>query len=278
MDSPFSKRTLFTAAVALTATATIGTAAVLAATPEIATDVKPVVEKLVPELAGLFVVATVMESALTTLFTWRLYREFFNGRAVKTVVMFAFGLAVVQVFDYDIFHRIIIASGGTGDPGTISAILSALVLAGGSAAVNELFKRLGLRSPLPAPEDTPKPGQGKAWVSVRIVPAKTIVGDLGIHIDALAAPTEDEKAIPPLAGVLAKRTIVERFKSVFSTDPLRFPPSGGRTVDAGATVYRIVVTGRRKSGDGGILESFAEEIHLGRFAERAIIDLVRTIE
>lgn len=73
--------------------------------------------KLLGELTGLFVVATVMESALALLFQWRLYREFFNGRAVKTVVMVAVGYAVATQFNYDIFDRIVRLAGGEGgDP------------------------------------------------------------------------------------------------------------------------------------------------------------------
>lgn len=61
---------------------------------------------LLPSLVGVFVVATLMESALTTLFQWRLYLEFFNGRAVKTLIMIAVGYAVVSQFSYDIFDNV----------------------------------------------------------------------------------------------------------------------------------------------------------------------------
>ena len=124
---------------------------------------------LTGQLMGLFVVATVMESALTTIFTWRLYREFFNGRAMKTLVMIGFGFAVVKGFDYDIFHDVVIVSRGKGDSNWLSIALSSLVLAGGSAAINKLFQTLGLRAPNEAPDAAPKPEHDKAWISVRVL-------------------------------------------------------------------------------------------------------------
>ena len=270
-----SKAAILTTAVALTGLSVIGAGAALAETPAVAIQPGPVSDQLLRELLGLFVVATVMESALTLLFNWRLYREFCNGRAVKTLVMFGFGWAVVKGFDYDIFHRVVTLSGGKGDAGLVSSLLSAFVLAGGSTAVYELFKRLGLRAPVAAPEDTPQPGLGKAWVSVRIVP-KRAIGGVRIHIEKLDNPTEAQLAVAPLAGVLAQRSLVERLKGVFTADPMRFPSYNGRAVEVGA-VHRIVATGRRQGEGDGEPEDFLEEIYVGRFAERAIVDLVRTI-
>uniref|UniRef100_I2PZD6 Uncharacterized protein n=1 Tax=Desulfovibrio sp. U5L TaxID=596152 RepID=I2PZD6_9BACT len=230
--------------------------------------------RLLPELAGLFVVATIMESALATLFNWRLYREFFNGRAVKTLVMIGFGYSIVNAFQYDIVARIIGIAGGNAASNICSGILSALVLAGGSAAVFELFKRLGLRPPVDPTQPQPQPAADKAWVSVRIVPLGPL-DPVSVHFEKVDKPTQAQCDAPPLASVLAKKTFRERLANVFMTDPLRFPPAGGRSVEAEA-VYRITVKARRRVivNNEPRNEDLAEEVFIGRFAGRAIIDFV----
>lgn len=257
--------------------ACLGTALAQNPAPDPSGLPKVLTDKLLPELAGLLAVATVMETALTTLFNWRLYREFFNGRAVKTVVMVLFGGIIVSVFGYDVMARIIVFSGGKEAVSPVSGILSALVLAGGSAAVFELFTRLGLRSPVKPEAERPLPPQDRAWVSVRIQPI-SLVGPVEIFIEKVASPTEEEQATAPLSGVLGEKGIGARFRDVFMTDPLRFPPSGGYSVEAGP-VYRITARAARMVQRDQTREQAirTDTIFVGRFAGRAIIDLVHRI-
>ncbi|MDT8854376.1 hypothetical protein RNZ50_04845 [Paracoccaceae bacterium Fryx2] len=229
-------------------------------------------EALLKALLGLFVAATVLEFALTVLFQWRVYREFLNGKAVKSLVAVAAGYLVVTGFDYDIFARIMGLAGGTGEGSALSLVLSAFILAGGSAGVNELMRKLGLRPPNVLLEDRPKPAESKAWGSLRVV-ARRAVGPVLVQFDKVESPTQDEMALPALAGVIGARTCWLRFTSLFLGDNRRFPPSGGKTVDAGP-VYRIAVSGRLRTDDPDRpLEEFQYEVFRGRFAERAIIDL-----
>lgn len=216
-----------------------------------------------------------MESALALLFQWRLYREFFNGRAVKTVVMVAVGYAVVAQFNYDIFERIVRLAGGVGGDPRLSQFLSACVLAGGSAAVFELFKGLGLRPPVDPEQDKPKPPSDRAWVSVKVI-RKDAVGDIKIHI--VKVDPSDLALQPPqpteLAGIVSdKKTVIERFKSVFLADPLRLPAYGGLTVET-EKVYRVYAEAIPGSDQTAVPTAVVREIYLGRFAGRAIIDLV----
>lgn len=236
------------------------------------------VGELTRELAGLFVVATVLESALATLFNWRLYREFFNGRAVKTVVMVAFGYAIVALFDYDVVYRIIDAAGGQGADRSVSRFLSAMVLAGGSAAVYQLFRALGLRPPVEPAEARAQPPQDKAWISVRVI-RRTAVGPVSIHVDVVAKPTDAQLDKPAIVGMIADSIdIAVRLKAMFFADPTRFPAYGGHAVDAGDTVYRIVVSGKREAAAAGDPpEPFSENVYVGRFANRAIVDFVSTV-
>ena len=236
--------------------------------------------KLLRELTGLFVVATVMESALALLFQWCLYREFFNGRAVKTVVMIAVGYAVVTQFGYDIFDRIVRLVGGEGGEGgdpMLSKFLSACVLAGGSAAVFELFKGLGLRPPVDPEHAKPKPPSDRAWVSVKVI-RKEAVGDIKIHIIKVD-PSDATLKLPratELAGIISdKQTFLQRFKGVFLADPLRLPAYGGLTVEIDK-VYRVYAEAIPSSDETAVPTAVIREIYLGRFAGRAIIDLVCT--
>ena len=233
---------------------------------------------LVKPLVGVFVVATLMESALATIFNWRLYREFFDGHATKTLVMIAAGWAVVECFDYDLFQKIVSAAGGPAEQGEISKPLSALVLAGGSSAIYELFKSLGLRPPAEPPDARQQPAENKAWVSVKILPDQA-VGDIQVHIDPVDNPTDAERAAPPIAGVLrGQRGFGERIRSVFFADRMRLPAYGGKTIDAGEKVYRIVVSGTRLSDDRDADPiAFSENVYIGRFANRAVVDFMKVI-
>ncbi|MFC4821736.1 hypothetical protein [Dokdonella ginsengisoli] len=249
--------------------------------PDVGKQASDVFGELLGELTGLFVVATVMESALSLLFQWRLYREFFNGHAVKTVVIVAIGYFVVVHFDYDIFDRIVrIARGAStvsesaGDA-KISRFLSACVLAGGSAAVNQLFKALGLRSPVDPEQEKPKPPSDRAWVSVK-VNRKMAVGDIQIHIEKVGIPNAGNGA--PLsrgiAGIVGvRKNILKRLKEVFFADLDRLPPYGGIAVEAGP-VYRIWVEGTLDDGSGIPPRSVTNELYRGAFFGRSIINFV----
>ena len=190
--------------------------------------------------------------------------------------MAAAGLMVVIAFKFDIFARVMVNAGGDGQSGAISIALSALILAGGSAAVYELLKRLGFRPPVEAIDDKPKPAETQAWISVRIA-MKNAVGPVNIHIDKIEDPSADDQKLLALAGVVGVRPFRERLRGVFFADTLRYPTYGGRTVEANA-VYRIAATGltRSESGDD-VNVPFEREVYRGRFASRAIIDLVQEI-
>ena len=250
---------------------------VLAASPDEAGDSNEVIGPLFKDLVGLFVVATILESALALLFQWRLYKEFFNGRAVKTLVMFGVAYAVVRLLCYDVFANVLSsvpgAGNGTAGAKELSEVLSACVLAGGSAAVNELFKALGLRSPVAATEDKPKPPADRAWLSVKVRRRKA-VGDIALHVVHIdpSDPHLDPPVANELAGVVGiRKGFVERLKRVFIADPDRFPAYGGTTVQAGV-VYRLFLEADERSEPGAGLVRTKREVYRGRFAGRAVVD------
>ena len=95
-----------------------------------------------------------------------------------------------------------------------------------------------------------------------------------IGSDIVANPTDEQKKIPALAGAIGQtRTVWARLRSLFFADPMRWPSYGGHTVNADETVYRIVATAQLKDRTDPV----NLEIHTGRFADRAIVDFVKTI-
>ena len=250
-------------------------AAVVTAAPAFAegTDTKLDIGKLAVELGALAVIVLVVESALATIFQWRLYRMLFNNRAVKTVVMVAVGLIVVLCFNYDIFGRLMVelSPGTAPDPSAkaVSVVLSALIIAGGSAGVNTLLQRLGIRNPVQAEPAAPALNETQAWLSVR-VNRKNAVGPVQIAVRELA----DDPQASALAGTVRERGFWETVKEAFTADAMRFPNYGGRTVTVGKT-YEIVAMARRPLApvNGAPQdEAFSIPVYKGSFASRAIVD------
>jgi hypothetical protein len=168
---------------------------------------------------------------------------------------------------------IISGAGGKVDEGQrLSQFLSALVLAGGSAAVNQLFTALGLRPPV-SPEASPSqrlPPPKQAWVSVRVI-RKEALGEVEIGWSVVQNPSDELKNAPAMAGVVGQtRGFWARLGELFFADPLRWPSYGGHTVNADETVYRIVATARLRDEAAPV----TRDIHVGRFADRAIVDFV----
>ena len=232
--------------------------------------------KLLIQLLGLFVTATILESALTTIFQWRLYREFVNGRGAKTLVTIIVSFLIVRGFDYDIFAKVLSDAGAAATSTPTSQAISALVLSGGSAAIYQLLVTLCFRTPVNQTQSEPKPPENLAWISVRFK-RKRAVGDIRIHVDEVRQPTPELSAIPALSGTIGNRVFRERLRGMFFADPMRFPTYGGITVKAN-TVYRVLAIGR-KAGDGGsdAVIDFEQEIFTGRFASRAIADFVHEV-
>ncbi|PDS77905.1 hypothetical protein [Rhizobium sp. L43] len=219
-------------------------------------------------LLGLFAVAVVMEQAMTALFQWRVYRRYFDTQALKTPLMFLVGLGVVLSFKYDVFKDVLtLVSPEQGAPNeTISRLLSALVLAGGSAGVYNLLVRLGFRSP-PAPlASIPALDETEAWISVTVNTTEPVAAV------CIAEKIDDASYQPAkLLGVLKQSKLrgVAGFNmilGVFLANPMRYPNYGGRKVKANID-YRITV--RTATSEVTVFE--------GRLASRAIIDFVVTV-
>jgi hypothetical protein len=142
----------------------------------------------------------------------------------------------------------------------MSTVLTAMILAGGSSGVNNLFIALGFRSRLQ--DQAPRPPRNEAWIAILVHRDSAVSGEVLVQIseDSSGAAAEHEF----IAGSVNAR---KKLRDLFFPNRNRFPTSGGYKVESGK-VYRISVTGKDESGTEytGLGETYS-------FAPRAIVDL-----
>jgi len=228
-------------------------------------------------LIVMFVLATLIESALAVVFNWRLFLQLFNGRGMKTLVMI--GVSALAVYTFNITTiETLVSSYQYGpdsvpclqaDPGGLAFWLTALVLAGGSAGVYNLLVAFGYRQPLPAGTVTPKPPKNKAWVSIKVSRSKA-VGDIEIHVQNMKQV--DANSPTALASIIHPAGLLNTIWYVFFRDQTRFPMSGGHEV-AIDREYKLAVTGK----DSNNKELSALDGKTYTFADGAIIDFFVTL-
>jgi hypothetical protein len=136
-----------------------------------------------------------------------------------------------------------------------------MVIAGGSAAVNQLMLALGFR-PLRSPETvSPPPPANKGWISVSIVRTDKIRGPVTVGIGV-----KDANDMVPVVASLNGSTIpAYRY---FLRDRGRFPGSGGYTVAKGDNIT-VTVSASKARGNGTVNKTWGPNI----IADGAIIDL-----
>ena len=138
----------------------------------------------------LFVLALLLESGLAVLFRWRPFLMYFDGRGVKTVVSVGFALLFVWSFDMDIVTDLVNAYSQRATPfqrGIEGFLITALIVAGGSAAVNNILVALGFRSVVTHADIAPQPPRTEGWISVTLL-RKAVVGPVDVLIGAPPVP------------------------------------------------------------------------------------------
>lgn len=213
-------------------------------------------------LGTVAIVVVFLESALSSVFNWRVYREVVNQKAMKTPIMLAVSLAICLSFDYDPFALMLAAAGAESEAANgnwLTQLLSAMILSGGSSGVNTLFRSLGLRETLPEVPPKPVLGDNEAWVSIRV--NGTALG--AQYQIALTETTAAAEAL--IVGTVARRRFWERVKESFRSEANRFPGYGGWSVKA-KTVYRIEVI------NNAVDPTVKKHVYEGAFASRAIVD------
>ncbi len=261
-------------------------------TPEIPQDS---LNKSFTILLTAFVLALLLESAFALLFNWRLFLEFFVGKAWRTPIMFAGALIVVRYFDLDLMAKLFAAynppatgSGGTGN--WFTSIITAMILAGGSIGVNRILVGLGFRSQARQDVAPPQLDENEAWVSVLVRSDKPAVlmqtgkptVNAKINIEDVALPTDPP---PATVGFIRPRSAGRIFTDLLFPNRNRLPQSGGKRVLT-TRAYRITVETSETSVDspdkvvtaiydattGKKIDKHADAA-LFRFGSRAIVDL-----
>lgn len=222
-------------------------------------------------LTMLFVIAVLLENAFATIFNWRVFLTYFSSRGVKTIIMVAIAYALVRIFDLDIVAALIAAY----QKGAVSAtewqfpsqLITALILAGGSAGVYNIMYALGYRNERREQELAATPPDDKAWVAFRVNRVKA-AGDVVVKIkeNGQAAAT----APAPIAGTIGFRT--PSLRELLLRNRNRFPENGGYTLKAN-TVYAIAI--EAKDGTGQPLPDPLNKEFV--FAPRAIVDFNLTM-
>jgi hypothetical protein len=214
-----------------------------------------------------FVIALLLESGLATLFNWRPFIETFDGRGIKTLVSVAFALVFIGGFQLDIVTRLVNIYSQRDRPfenSWLGYIVTALVVAGGSAAVNNLLIALGFRSVKTADQVRPKPPKTKGWIAVTLK-RKDAVGPVDVFIGDPAGGD------PPVAGTIHGDSRREGFVRFLLRDRSRFPMSGGFELPEGTNV-KVQIKGRDGQGQP-IATGWGPE----KIAAGAIVDLELTL-
>lgn len=141
----------------------------IAADNPLALDDPEIYKRSLAALTQLFVIAVLLESAFATIFNWRVFLAYFSRTGVKTLVMIVGSLLVVNIFDVDVLASLLSAYKPEAVPsGPVSKLITALILAGGSAGVYNVMKALGYRNDNRDEEARQRPAPDKAWLAVRV--------------------------------------------------------------------------------------------------------------
>src|SRR5262245_45433242 len=224
----------------------------------------PLYPEALKALTVLFVTAILLESAFSIIFNWRVFLAYFSSRGVRTIIMVAVSLLIVNIFDLDILADLISAYQGTNVAAAmhpVSTFVTALILAGGSAGVNNIMVALGYREN--REEVAPKPSQDEAWIAIR-VKKQNAVGEIRVLVEPVS-PAPLGPNPPAIAGTIGSRR--PGLFELLLRNANRFPQNGGYVVRP-YVPYVIEVEGR--DANGTVLKRLDGRSYV--FAPRAIVD------
>lgn len=196
-------------------------------------------------LFAAFVMAAVIEWALSVIFNWRWFLVIFDAKGLKSIITLFVSFMIVYSFDLDVVRELINVLRNATYPSSVpTKLLSALVIAGGSAGVNSLMVTLGMRSVRTAATLQDKPPPTKAWLAVqgyRSTPAVVTV-DVGIK--------KDGETTFKLLGKLSGLRRTGAFHWPIFRDQSRLPSYGGMYVEPGVG-FTVELQGK-DDNDGAI--------------------------
>ncbi|MFV3126273.1 hypothetical protein [Niveispirillum sp. KHB5.9] len=190
----------------------------------------------VQALTKLAVIAIVLEQALALIFDWKLFRETFDNKAVKPLVSLLFAAAIVHEFSLDVVATLITAYGGDQTSiGFVSKLVTALVLAGGSTGINNILRKLGVRTGPDTP-DEPVVAPTQAFVAIVPVPkAKD-------NLSSVTVVGVDSTGTAHSLGTVAGNSVGRDPKGLgawFLQEKGRFPRTGGFALAPGHWSIRL---------------------------------------
>lgn len=164
-----------------------------------------VYQPIIKLLSMIFILAVLIEVALSVLFRWRVFLRYTEGRGWKVPIAFVVSFAIVVTHGIDLPGDVVAAfSAAAADGGKVVApsdaaaadgkevgyLISALIIAGGSSSVNSIFEALGWRNPVAQQKKSEKERQktqGRLWVQVTRPAGGSSVGQpLSVSVDGVA--------------------------------------------------------------------------------------------
>jgi hypothetical protein len=187
----------------------------------------------------LFALAIILESALALVFNWKPFTDNLSPRAVRPLIAFVVSMLLVNLLGLDIIATLTNAVNTSHLPVSIEGqVLTAMVIAGGSAGVNTMLVALGFRAVRTPEKSAPKPPPEEAWLAVR-APEGKAVGDLFVFVGPAGSLS--------LIGIIKGRSKAGSVLSWFLSDRGRLPTYGGLLVPTDKTVT-VEVRGKDKDG------------------------------
>lgn len=206
----------------------------------------------------LFVLAVLLENALALLFRWQPFLATFNSRNLTPVIAFVVSFIFVATFGLDVVTSLTNIYTQASHPSELPGrLVTAMIVAGGSAGVNRILQTFGFRA-IGTPEQqvrsTLREDQG--WISVRLVRERS---------QGVVEVLLDNQAI----GQVGTGTEVTGPLRHFLRNPVRFPQSGGYVVEAGKA-HKIELKGVDAMGNALPLSVWGPT----QVGPRAILDVV----
>ena len=116
-------------------------------------------------LVVFLVLSVVFEVALTPLFNWRVFMARFEGKGYKTPITVALAFIVFWGYGLDIIKDLLVALGKPASQSIGGQILTALLIAGGSSGVYQIFTKLKIR--MDSEEREKKTAEARAIIDAR---------------------------------------------------------------------------------------------------------------
>ncbi len=154
------------------------------------------------------VLSIVFETAMTTIFNWKFFTDELEGRGLKVPLTIIFAVLVFWSYNLDIIHDLFDVlsrdtSAKSNEPTFWGRFISALLIAGGSDGIFNIFKKLGIRNP------TERAERAADVAEMRVIQQTDKVRSIEADIQKITDPNEKikkEKELKKQKSNLDKKT------------------------------------------------------------------------